>query len=154
MSIIPKYLSLLVLLATGPALSSCSNSSPADPQPTPTTDPGVLTTLKTGSVVAQGGTNSRGTLLVARNAAGKELVRLNPDFVTEFHTGSLGVYLAKSGAGIREQRAASAANVLKVGVITQNGLQDLVYDGSHAGFTHVVFYCEAAQYNFGAAELK
>ncbi|RSK49908.1 hypothetical protein [Hymenobacter rigui] len=148
-----KYLPLLGLLAAGSTACS-SHDDAADPQPAAVTDPATLTTLKTGSVVAQGGTSSKGTLLVARNAAGKELVRLNPDFMTEFHTGSVAIYLARSADQIRVQRAANPANVLKVGVITQNGLQDLVYEGSHAGFTHVVLYCEAAQYNFGAAELK
>ena len=143
------------LLLTG-TLASCSKND-STPAASTVTDPGtVVATLKTATVAAQGGTQSSGTLAIVRTAADKELVQLNDDFKTEFHTGSLGVYLAKSDANIKDQQAAGAGNVLKVGTIVMNGKQflEIPTRGAYAGFSHVAFYCEAAKYNFAAAALK
>ena len=102
----------------------------------------------------QGGVPSSGTVALVRDAAGAEFVRFNANFRTDFHTGSLGVYLAKSDGLVRVQRAADPANVLRVGTITRDGAQTLAFPGSANGFTHVIIHCDPAQYNFGAARLQ
>lgn len=112
------------------------------------------TTLRTGVMLPQGGVPSSGTLAIVRDGAGVESVRFDASFRTDFHTGSLGVYLAKSDALIRVQRAANASNVLRVGTITVDGAQTLTIPGSATGFTHVIIHCDPAMYNFGAASLQ
>lgn len=147
---------LALTLLTATALVSCSKNDP-EPQDNTVVAPDTsVTTLKTASVTAQGGTQSSGSLAIVRDETGKELVQLNEDFVTEFHTGSLGVYLAKSDGQVNAQQAAGAGNVLKVGTIVKNGKQflEIPTKGAYTGFSHVVFYCEAARYNFAAAALK
>ncbi|SMB99454.1 hypothetical protein SAMN00120144_0202 [Hymenobacter roseosalivarius DSM 11622] len=111
-------------------------------------------TLRTGTMMPQGGVPSSGTLAIDRNAAGTEFVRFDANFRTDFHTGSLGVYLALSSASIRSQRTANPNNVLRVGTITREGAQTLAIPGSAAGFTHVIIHCDPAQINFGAAQLQ
>lgn len=111
-------------------------------------------TLRTGTMLPQGGVPSSGTLAIVRDAAGQESVRFDASFRTDFHTGSLGVYLAKSDALIRVQRAANPSNVLRVGTITVDGAQTLAIPGSATGFTHVIIHCDPAMYNFGAASLQ
>jgi hypothetical protein len=105
-------------------------------------------------MLPQGGVPSSGTLAIDRDAAGVESVRFDANFRTDFHTGSLGVYLAMSSASIRSQRLANPNNVLRIGTITRDGAQSLAIPGSSTGFTHVIIHCDPAQYNFGAAQLQ
>ena len=105
-------------------------------------------------MVAQGGVSSGGGVAVAKGSDGIEYVQFKADFHSDFHTGSLGIYLAKSDDLVRNQRAANPANVLRVGPITQSGAQQLAVMGMSAGFTHLILHCDAAQYNFGAAALQ
>ncbi|SMB87182.1 hypothetical protein SAMN00120144_1497 [Hymenobacter roseosalivarius DSM 11622] len=154
----------LVVAALTLGLSACNKeamdppapmtaAAPAPPAP-PAAAPGPALTLRTGTMLPQGGVPSGGTLAVERDADGIESVRFNADFRTDFHTGSLGVYLAKSSALIRVQRAADPGSVVRLGTITRDGAQTLVIPGSAAGFTHVIIHCDPAQYNFGAALLQ
>ena len=148
----------LPVLATALLLSACSKDTAAPVAAAPPTavPPAgtVYTTLRTGTVMAQGGVMSGGTLAIVKAPDGAEYVQLNMDFHTEVHTGSVTIYLAKSNGEIRTQRAANPANVLRVGSITQSGAQRLLITPSYAGFSHVVLHCDPAQYNFGAAALQ
>lgn len=112
------------------------------------------TILRMGPMLPQGGVPSSGTVYLERDAAGTESIRFDANFRTDFHTGSLGVYLAKSDGLVRVQRAANPANVVRVGTITRDGAQLLAVAGSTTGFTHIIIHCDAAQYNFGAALLQ
>ena len=115
--------------------------------------PGPVT-LRTGPVMPQGGVPSSGTVSIERDATGGESVRFAANFRTDFHTGSLGVYLAQSDALVRVQRAANPASVVRVGTIVRDGAQTLAIPGNATGFSHVIIHCDAAQYNFGAALLQ
>ena len=115
--------------------------------------PGPVT-LRTGTMMPQGGVPSSGTVTIERDAAGVESVRFAANFRTDFHTGSLGVYLAKSDGLVRVQRAADPTNVVRVGTITRDGAQSLAITGSSTGYSHVIIHCDPAQYNFGAAFLQ
>ncbi|GAA3963240.1 hypothetical protein [Hymenobacter antarcticus] len=144
---------LPVLAALTLALGACNKSVDA-PTPAAPVAPAGTTTLRMGTVVAQGGVMSGGTLDIVKAPDGTEHIRFNTGFHSDFHTGSLGIYLAKSDDLIRNQRAANPANVLRVGTITQSGAQSLLITGTATGFSHVILHCDAAQYNFGAAALK
>ena len=116
--------------------------------------PPAPATLRTGTMTGQGGIASTGMLTIERDAAGMEAVRFAANFRTDFHTGSLGVYLAKSNAAIRSQRAADASNVVRVGTITRDGAQTLPITGSSADYPYLIIHCDPAQINFGAALLQ
>jgi len=153
---------MLLLLVFAAGISACNKevvdpaagpktSPPTTPAPTP---PGAPTGLRTGTMLPQGGVPSSGMVAIERNAAGQEFVRFEANFRTDFHTGSLGVYLAKSDGLVRVQRNADPTNVLRVGTITRDGAQTLAIPGSATGFTHVIIHCDPAMYNFGAAQLQ
>ena len=144
-----------VLAATLLLLAACNKNTDA-PAPVAPTPPAGLTytTLRQGTIMAQGGVMSGGMLAVAKGSDGREYLQFKADFHSDFHTGSLGIYLAKSNDLIRNQRAADPASVLRVGTITQSGPQQLAITGMSAGFSHVILHCDAAQYNFGAAALQ
>ncbi|WP_152559879.1 hypothetical protein [Hymenobacter sp. IS2118] len=143
------------LLAFSLAFSGC-NKKAIDPTPavTETAKPVAPVELRRGAMQPQGGVPSTGTVTLVRDAANVEYVRFEADFRTDFHTGSLGVYLAKSDGLVRVQRAADATNVVRVGTITKDGAQTLAITGSAAGFSHVIIHCDPAMYNFGAALVK
>lgn len=142
------------MVATALVLAACNKNTDA-PTPIPAAPAGVTyTTLRQGTVMAQGGVSSGGQLAVAKGSDGTEYVQFKGDFHSDFHTGSLGIYLAKSNDLVKNQRAANPANVLRVGTITQSGMQQLAIPGMSAGFSHVILHCDAAQYNFGAAPLQ
>lgn len=149
---LPLLLPALAAIALG--LAACNKNTDA-PAPTPTAPAGVTyTLLRQGTVMAQGGVSSGGGVAVVKGSDGLEYVQFKTDFHSDFHTGSLGIYLAKSSDLVRNQRAANPANVVRVGTITQSGAQQLAITGMSAGFSHVILHCDAAQYNFGAAALQ
>lgn len=152
-----RFLSQLLLpalAATGLSLAACNKNTDV-PAPAPSAPAGVTyTQLRQGTVMAQGGVSSGGGVAIAKGSDGIEYVQFKADFHSDFHTGSLGIYLAKSNDLVRNQRAANPANVVRVGTITQSGAQQLAITGTSAGFSHVILHCDAAQYNFGAAALQ
>ncbi|GAC1597412.1 MAG: hypothetical protein NVS3B25_22480 [Hymenobacter sp.] len=135
-------------------LGGCSKASD-EPAPAATPPPAGTnyTVVRSGTVLAQGGVASGGTVDIVKASSGAELVRFNKDFFTDFHTGSLSIYLAKSSDQIRNQQAADPTSVVRVGTITQSGAQLLPITGSATGFSHLILHCDPAQYNFGAAAL-
>ncbi|MES2734634.1 MAG: hypothetical protein V4714_22995 [Bacteroidota bacterium] len=118
---------------------------------------GMSTTLKTGSLARQnspGTPDTKGSLVVVKDAKNAEFLKLNADFQSGFATGTVAVYLAKSDGEIKAQRTAAASNIQAIGFVNKNGEQYLKVNGSSAGFTHIVLYCETAEVNFAAAPLK
>ena len=141
-------------LAATLALAGCNKNTDM-PTPTPAAPAGIsYTTLRHGTVQAQGGVSSGGQVAIAKGSDGNEYVQFKADFHSDFHTGSLGIFLAKSNDLIRNQRAVNPANVQRVGTITQSGAQQLAITGMSAGFSHIILHCDAAQYNFRAAPLQ
>ena len=152
--VMKKTSAYFVPLLVSLLLAACNKNTDA-PAPTPAAPAGVTyTTLRQGTVMAQGGVSSGGMVAVVKGSNGTEYVQFKADFHSDFHTGSLGIYLAKSNDLIRNQRAANSANVLRVGTITQSGMQQLAITGMSADFSHLILHCDAAQYNFGAAALQ
>lgn len=148
-------LALSLLAALPAAFVACNNDDDPEPDRVFTADPvGMVTSLKTGTISPQNGTPTRGTLAVIRDAQNNEFVQLNEDFTSDFHTGTVTVYLAKDLTNIGMQRRAAAGNVKAVGFVNRNGKQFMRVDGASAGFTHIVFYCETAEINFGASPLR
>ncbi len=145
---------LAPLLASLLLLAACNKNTDA-PAPANVAPVGVTyAPLRQGTVTAQGGVSSGGGVAVVKGSDGNEYVQFKEDFYSDFHTGSLGIYLAKSNDLIRNQRAANPANVLRVGTITKSGMQQLTVTGMSAGYSHLILHCDAAQYNFGAAALQ
>ena len=120
---------------------------------------GTVTNLKTGTIARQnapGTPDTKGTLSIIQDSNSNQFVKLNSDFMSGFATGTVTVYLAKTMEEIKVQRngGATATNVQAIGFVQKNGEQYLKIAGSISGFTYLVLYCETAEVNFGAAQLK
>lgn len=145
---------MLLTLAT-----ACSKETAATV--TPANGPiGATTTLKAGTLKAENGTPTAGTVMTIRDANGDEYLSLGADFKSDFGTGTVAVYLAKAAGNIKSQRTTAtgapngAGNVLAIGFVAKNGQQYLKLPAASSAFSHVIFYCETVEINFGNAPLQ
>ena len=150
---------LLVCLLLG--LTTACNNDDEEAQPQATDGPvGTVTTLQSGTLMAENGTPTMGTLAIVRDDNDDEFLSLNDDFRSDFATGTIVVYLAKTGANIKSQRTNAdgtpngAGNVQAIGFVNKNGQQYLKLPSAATGFSYVVFYCETVEINFGNALLR
>lgn len=145
----------LFLVACAFIATACSDNATTQPV---TTDPsmpsGATTTLRSGTITAENNTPTAGMVSIIRDAQNNEFVSLGDDFKSDFHTGTVTIYLAKTADNIGMQEAASASNVLKVALVNKNGKQYFKIPSSAAGFPYVVFYCATAKINFGNSGLS
>ncbi|GAA3945430.1 DM13 domain-containing protein [Hymenobacter algoricola] len=153
-----SLLLLATLLAAPALLASCSDNenepAPQSPTTSTVTPNGNVSTLKTGTITPQNGTPTTGMLTIVRDANNREFVQLADDFKSDFHTGTVTIYLAKATTNIGVQRRADAGSVKVVGLVNKNGKQVFLIDRGLEAFSTVVFYCETAAINFGAAPLQ
>ena len=122
---------------------------------------GAITTLKTGTVTQQNAPNTpptSGTLSVIQDSKGTQFLKLDANFTSGFTTGTVAVYFAKTNEEIKVQRngGTTPTNVLALGFVGKAGEKyfPLSNAGLFTGFSYVVFYCEAAEVNFGSAPLN
>lgn len=150
-----KSLYVFFLVACALAVAACSESTTTQPTPTDSNMPsGQTTTLRSGTITAENSTPTAGMVSIVRDAQNSEFISLGDNFVSDFHTGTVTIYLAKNAGNIGMQEAASASNVLKVAIVNKNGKQYFKIPGSSAGFPYVVFYCATARINFGNSALS
>ena len=151
-----RLLICLLLLSSAACKESSMNSTPQ-----PANGPvGTTTALRTGTLKAENGTPTVGMVSVVRDANSDEYVALADDFKSDFGTGTVAVYLAKSAANIKSQRTKAdgspngAGNVLAIGFLSKNGKQYLKLPTVSTGFSYLVLYCETVEINFGNAPLQ
>ena len=156
----PLFVNRLLICLLLLSSAACRESS-MDSTPQPTNGPiGTTTALRAGTLKAENGTPTAGMVSVVRDANSDEYVSLADDFKSEFGTGTVAVYLAKSAANIKSQRTKAdgspngAGNVLAIGFLTKNGRQFLKLPTASTGYSHLVLYCETIEINFGNAPLQ
>jgi hypothetical protein len=122
---------------------------------------GATTILKTGTITQQNGPGTpptSGGLSVIQDSKGTQFLKLEANFTSGFSTGTVAIYFAKTNAEIKVQRngGSTASNVLALGFVNKAGERyiPLAGAGLFNGFSYVVFYCETAEVNFGAAQLN
>ena len=122
---------------------------------------GATTALKTGTIMQQnapGTPPTSGGLSVIQDSKGNQFLKLDANFTSGFSTGTVAVYFAKTNSEIKAQRngGTTASNVLALGFVNKAGEKyiQLAGPGLFSGFSYVVFYCETAEVNFGAAQLN
>lgn len=151
----------LLLVGLFAAVTTACSKDDTTAQPQSTNGPsGTVTTLRTGTLTAENGTPTAGTVSLVRDANNVEWLSIADNFRSDFGTGTVAVYLAKTGANIKSQRTKTdgspngAGNVLAIGFVSKNGQQYLRLPSSSTPFSYVVFYCETVEINFGNAQLK
>lgn len=122
---------------------------------------GATTVLKSGTITQQnapGTPPTSGMLSVIQDANGNQFLKLSSNFTSGFATGTVAIYFAKTDAEIKLQRngGTTAGNVKALGFVNKAGEQyiPLSAAGLFTGYSFVVFYCETAEVNFGAAPIN
>lgn len=149
-----KKISSLILLVL--VLAACSSSSDEmDPiLPDPKTEvkvTGNVMAIKTGTLSARSGTNTKGMIEIVSDDAGKYFLRLGKDFVSDFHTGTVTVYLSTTN----QLKLSESGSFQLVSVVNENGehffnLPNL----PDSKFTHGIIWCGAAGIPFGVGSFN
>ena len=144
-------------LTTILALAGCKDKNVVRPIVNNNGPVAPTTVLKTGTLTAENGTPTAGTLSLLKDANNDQWVSFNSNFTSSFATGTVTVYLAKTAARIGDQRVLPpppTPAILAVGFVSKNGAQSLKLPAPSDPFAYVVLYCETAEINFGNARLN
>ncbi|MEQ8927274.1 MAG: DM13 domain-containing protein [Fulvivirga sp.] len=115
---------------------------------------GNLTVQQTGSFVAEGGTNSSGTVDIGTDTQGVQFLRLGSDFETAVATGTVAVYLSTSVVYTPDPMNGNP-DLRLVGSVNENGEAFFKLEPTaESKFTHVILWCTSVGVQFGNAELN
>lgn len=109
---------------------------------------------RSGTLVAQNGTPTAGSVELGEDADGKTFLRLGSNFVTEQGTGTVTVYLSTSDT-FTPSPGTGNPDLILVGALNTNGEQFFQINRTvPASFTHVILWCASANIPFGNAPLQ
>lgn len=115
---------------------------------------GSITVERSGSLVAQSGTPTSGTVELIRDEDGEWFLHLGSDFTTDTATGTLSAYFSTSDTYMAAPGNGNPDLIL-AGIVTKTGEQFFKLDSSVSdAFTHVIIWCNSASIPFGNAELQ
>jgi hypothetical protein len=132
------------------AFAACTEEVVIDP----TQPQGSFSVSRSGSFVAQNGTNSAGMAELGSDEDNTQFVRFSSSFTTNFATGTVTVYLSK-GQTFMADPANGNPSLRLLGVTRAGGEQYFkVEPAANAEFTHVILWCASANVPFGYAPLN
>ena len=143
-----NYLFIALLFVIG--LSSCKEEA-VTPTTTPTTSDqpvGAFTSQRSGSLVAQSGTPTKGTVQMGTDTKGTPFFKLGTDFKSDYHTGTVTLYASKGAVY-------AASTVQLISAVGKDGEQYFKLSAAlSSDYTHLIVWCGSAKIPFGNAELK
>ena len=108
---------------------------------------------RTGTITAQNSTPSAGTVQIGKDEKGTEFVKLGADFITEFGTGTVSVYLSSS-ATFTASPGTGNPDLRLLGPALKKGETYYKMDPEvQSKFTHLILWCGTAGIPFGNAKL-
>ena len=142
------FLFIALLFAVG--FSSCKEEA-VTPTTTPTaTDQpvGAFTAQRSGSLVAQSGTPTKGNVQMGMDSKGTPFLKLGSDFKSDYHTGTVTLYASKGATY-------AASTVQLISAVGKDGEQYFKMSAAlSSDYTHLIVWCGSAKIPFGNAELK
>lgn len=115
---------------------------------------GTFTKAKTGSLVSQSDTGTKGMVFFGSDSKGTQFIGLGSDFSTVLATGTVTVYLSTS-AEFKASPGTGNPDLRLIGQITKNGEQYFKLDPvKDSKFTHIILWCGTASIPFGNASLN
>jgi hypothetical protein len=115
---------------------------------------GAFTASKTGSIVEQNMTASKGTIKLGTDTKNVQFVQFGADFQTVLATGTVSVYLSTSKDFVADPGNGNP-NLRLIGIAQKNGEQYFKLDPkADAKFTHLILWCGSAGVPFGYAALN
>jgi hypothetical protein len=148
-----KIVAIILTIGTATLATSCKKDTvevivdSGQPQ-------GTFTVSKTGNVVAQNGTGSKGTITLGKDSKGINFLKFGSDFSTELGTGTVSVYLSTSET-FKPDPMKGNPDLRVIGSATKNGENYYKLDAApDAKFTHIILWCGTAGIPFGNAKLQ
>lgn len=130
--------------------SSCSEEIIIDP----TLPSGTFSVDRSGSFVAQSGTQTMGVAELGTDEEGTQFLRFGDSFTTKFSTGTVAVYLSTSDTYTADP-GSNNPDLFLAGITRAGGEQYIrMSETVGSNFTHVILWCASAGIPFGNAELK
>ncbi len=115
---------------------------------------GTFTVERSGSLVAQNGTPTSGTVEYGQDEDGIYFIRLANNFTTELATGTVSAYLSTSDTFTADPMNGNP-DLKLVGSTQKNGEQFFKLDGAASNsFTHLILWCNTAAIPFGNVLLQ
>ncbi|TXF87663.1 DM13 domain-containing protein [Neolewinella aurantiaca] len=116
--------------------------------------PNNFVAARSGSLTAQNGTPTAGTVELGEDDDARTFLRLGNDFTTEQGTGTVTVYLSTSDT-FTPSPGTGNPDLILVGGLNSNGEQFFQIDRDvPASFTHVILWCASANIPFGNARIQ
>ena len=144
-----KSLFFIALLAIS-GLTNCKEDA-VTPTTTPTTSDqpvGAFTAQRAGSLVAQNGTPTQGTVQLGTDTKGTSFLKLGSNFKSDYHTGTVTLYASKGATY-------AASTVQLISAVGKDGEQYFKLSAAlSSDYTHLIVWCGSAKIPFGNAELK
>ena len=118
------------------------------------TPQGEFITARTGSIVEQNSTGSKGRVQLGKDSKGTDFIKFGSDFNTVLATGTVTVYLSTSNI-YKADPGKGNPDLKLVGLVNKNGEMYLKLNSTvESKFTHLILWCGSANIPFGNAELK
>ncbi len=115
---------------------------------------GSFTVQRKGTLVAQNGTPTAGTVELGADAQSVNYFHLGKDFKTELGTGTTSIYLSTS-ATYKADPANGNPDLFLIGIVKANGESYFKLTSAiPSKFTHVIIWCGSAGIPFGNAPIQ
>jgi len=115
---------------------------------------GTFTVQRSGSLTAQNGTPTTGTVELGSDPDGSVFLRFGDNFTTELATGTVSIYLSTSET-FTPDPANGNPDLMVIGAVARNGEAFFKLNGSvDSKYTHVILWCGTANIPFGNAQLQ
>lgn len=112
---------------------------------------GKVESIKGGSLMAQSGTNTKGSIDLVFDEAGNYFLHLGEDFMSEFYTGTVTVYLSTS----KQLRLSESGTFQLVSVVNESGEHFFPLPSlPESKFNYGIIWCGAAGIPFGYGDLN
>jgi hypothetical protein len=148
------FSSALILAIGLVTFTSCKKDDPVTITVDSSQPQGTFAASKTGTIVAQSGTPSKGTITYGVDSKNVAFVKFGSDFVTELGTGTVSVYMSTSET-FKADPAKGNPDLKLVGPITKNGENYIKIEPAlNSKFTHLILWCGTAGVPFGNAKLQ
>jgi len=144
----------LMLLALSFTITSCGDDDAVTVTIDSSTPNGTLSVDRTGTLTAENGTPTAGTVEYGQDEDGTYFVRLADNFTTELGTGTVSAYLSTSDTFMADPMNGNP-DLQLIGSTQKNGEQFFKLDGAiSSDFTHLILWCNTASIPFGNAPLQ
>lgn len=157
MSITRKMSSLLLVFLSftfTATMTSCGEDTETIVNVDSSQPNGTFTASKSGTLTAQNGTPTEGTVEVGIDEDGSSFLRLGNDFMTGLGTGTVSIYFSTSDT-FTPDPANGNPDLILVGVVTKNGETFYKLENQlPSNFTHLILWCGTANIPFGNAPLQ